>query len=170
MEENKNHIFGIFVSIAMPNKYSLPELSEKELILVKAKVDNDGKTVRDFLWGDKSIDIEFKKTDYHNYGEDMKLILFQFYLNPIGYDMKYIEGIEPYRKKEKAIGIPIIIWMDDFLKLTNKDKYLFLQNIFTEKMDLLEAVVKKKKLDTNMPRLRSDLDAILNYHIQNAID
>lgn len=169
MEENKNHIFGVFVSVSMPSKYSLPELNENELIIAEAKVDGNGKSVRDFLWGDQGIDVEFKKTDYHNYGKDMKLILFKFYLNPDS-ELKYIEEIESYSKKEKAIGIPIIIWMDDFLKLTDKAKYVFLQNIFTEKMNLLEAVVKKKKLDTNMPKLRIDLDMILDYHIKNSID
>lgn len=55
-----------------------------------------------------------KRIPYSNYGQDLKRILFQFYVLPCDYERMHISDIENYRKREKAIGISIIIENDFF--------------------------------------------------------
>ena len=68
-----------------------------------------GDEFRSYIWGEKGIDVFLKSLSYVDYGKDLKRILFQFYIMPCDYERICIKEIEQYRKKEKAIGIPIIV-------------------------------------------------------------
>jgi macrodomain Ter protein organizer (MatP/YcbG family) len=72
-----------------------------------------------------------------------------------------LKEIEPYRAKEKSIGIPIIVNHNNFFNKSEEERYCFLKQSILQKIDLLAEVVKKKKLDTNMERLRTDLQQLL---------
>lgn len=60
------------------------------------------------------LDRYLKNIQYSDYGQDLKRILFQFYVLPCDYERVHIRDIENYRKREKAIGISIIIESDFF--------------------------------------------------------
>lgn len=151
MEDN---IFGCFVSVTQPYADAKQEL--KNLAL------EQGRLFRMYIWGDQGICPTLKKLIYKDYGEDLRLALFQFYVNPLPVEMQNLKQIESYRKKEKAIGIPIIITDENFFSKSEKDRQDFLKQSILQKLDLLTEVVKKRKLDTNMDLLKSDLNTLLS--------
>jgi len=148
------NIFGCFVSVTHP----YPNASQE----VKNLASKQGDLFKTYIWGDKGISDTLKKMKYENYGKDLKLALFQFYVNPIPLELQHLKEIEPYRKEEKSIGIPIIINVENFFSKSEEGRYDFLKQSILQKMDLLAEVVKKKKLDTNMMQLKVDLERILS--------
>jgi len=151
--EEKENIFGCFVSITNP----FPNASQNE----KHLAIEQGKVFRSYIWGDKGIDNVLKPLNNENYGNDLKLVLFQFYVNPIPYMLQHLRAMESYRKKEKSMGMCIIVTDENFFNKSEADRYRFLKEAIMQKMDLLAEVVKKKKLDTNMKQLKVDLEKIL---------
>ena len=101
--------------------------------------------------------------NHENYGKDFILALFQFYVKPIPYLQQALKEIEPYFKKEKAIGIPIVINNENFFDKSEQERWSFLKQSILRKLDLLAEVVKKKKLDTDMELLKSDLTKVLSW-------
>ena len=152
MSEDKN-IFGCFVSSGSAHFEDSQET--KDLAIKK------GEIFRAYIWGDKGICDTLKKLNQDDYGKDLKLALFQFYVNPIPYLLQALKEIEAYRKNEKSIGIPIVINDENFFSKSEEGRYDFLRESILQKLDLLGEVVKKKKLDTNMELLKSDLKNIL---------
>ena len=152
MENNKNNILGCFVSNTMDAEWSILEQNQKLEL---------GKVFRSYVYGEKGIDNILKTLNNEDYGNDLKLALFQFYIKPIPYLLQHLKEIESYRKKEKAIGIPIIVTDENFFSKSEEERYGFLKKSILQKMDLLSEVVKKKKLDTNMVQLKNDLKEIL---------
>lgn len=69
----------------------------------------NGDEFRSYIWGGKGIDVLLKSLSYADYGRDLKRILFQFYIMPCDYERIHIKEIEQYRKKEKSIGIPVVV-------------------------------------------------------------
>lgn len=144
MGENKN-ILGCFVS--------------------SMRGDNSGALFRKYIFGENGIADKLKKLHHEDYGTDLILILFQFQVNPIPYLLQNLKEIENYRKNEKSIGIPVVITDENFLTKSEEGRYDFFKKSILQKLDLLEAVVKKKKLDTNMKKLKEDLSNLtLNNH------
>ena len=72
------------------------------------------KIFNSYIWHENSITDILSDLEYFKYGSDMKLILFQFYINPIPYLSQHLKEIESYRKNEKSIGIPIIVTTENF--------------------------------------------------------
>jgi len=99
---------------------------------------------------------------HEDYGKDLVLVLFQFYVNPIPEWLTKLKEIESYRKKEKAIGIPIVVNDEDFFNKTEKERRRFLEKSIFQKLDLLAEVIKRRKLDTDINRLASDLKKYLS--------
>jgi len=122
--------------------------------------DYNGDLFRSYIWSDKGISDTLKKLKYEDYGKDMMLILFQFYVNPILYLQQNLKEIENYRKNEKSIGVPIIINNENFFSQSEEGRYSFLKRNILQKLDLVEEVVKKKKLDTNMKLLKTDVSKV----------
>lgn len=114
-----------------------------------------GDEFRTYIWGEKGIDILQKSLSYIDYGKDLKRILFQFYIMPCDYERIHIKEIEQYRKKEKAIGIPIIVERS-FFQFSETERREFLVSSMLSKFNILGNVVKNKKLDTNMTKLVHD--------------
>lgn len=148
---DNTEIFGCFFKIGFD-----PQLSEREFI-------NLADQFRIYIWSEKGIDGKLKKLKNENYGRDLNLVLFQFYVKPTESELQYLKEIESYRKKEKSIGIPIIVTDENFFAKTEEERYEFLKSSIMQKMDLLEVVVKRRKLDTNMKQLKLDLDKILVF-------
>ncbi|MEI2822148.1 MAG: hypothetical protein BWY38_03046 [Ignavibacteria bacterium ADurb.Bin266] len=156
MSDVKN-IFGCYVSY--------PSLMYDATELQKENAKKQGDLFRQYVWGDKGICDTLKKLSQDDYGKDLKLALFQFYLNPIAYELDNLKGIESYRKNEKSIGIPIIVTDENFFSKSEEGRYSFLKQSILQKLDLLAEVVKKKKLDTKMEQLKTDLQKILNIKL-----
>ncbi|MDR0575277.1 MAG: hypothetical protein LBG96_14875 [Tannerella sp.] len=154
--DNSINIFGCFVSITE----AYPDVSQA----IKDLASEQGDLFRIYIWGNKGLCDTLKKLKHEDYGRDLKLALFQFYVNPIPIQVQSLKAIENYRKKEKSIGIPIIITEENFFSKTDKERYDFLQESILQKLDLLAEVVKKKKLDTNVSLLKSDLLKLFTSH------
>jgi hypothetical protein len=120
-----------------------------------------GELFRAYIWGADGICNTLKKLYHSDYGSDLVLILFQFYVNPIPEELAHLKRIESYRKNERSIGIPIVVNEDNFFNKPETEKRLFLTNSVFEKLSLLEEIVKKRKLDTDIGKLRKDLETIL---------
>ncbi|WP_285010117.1 hypothetical protein [Pedobacter faecalis] len=146
----KNSIFGCFFRIGF------------DLDLNEQDFSNLANTFRAYIWGDRGICDVLNRLNHEDYGKDLKLALFQFYVNPLPIEMQLLKPIENYRKREKSIGIPIIINAENFFSKSEKDRYRFLKQSILQKLDLLAEVVKQKKLDTNMDQLKLDLQSILD--------
>ena len=127
---------------------------------------NHGETeeenVQKYLWGDNGLKnrlISLKSTDY---GSDFNLILFEFYVNPIPYERKNLREIENYRRKEKSIGIPVIIDNENFFYKSEKERWLFLKGELLRKLKLLDSKIKRNKLDLDLKRLTNNVEIKLN--------
>ncbi|UII20560.1 hypothetical protein [Fulvivirga ligni] len=137
MEKESDSIFGFFASFGMndPNK----------------------ELVKSILWGNDGIDNKLKNLKYSDYGTDFKLILFQIYSNPISYLRDFLKPLENYRRKEKSIGIPLILDDDNFFNFDEQQQRQFLNQSVLDKLNLLGERVKKSKLDLNVSTLSNDV-------------
>lgn len=147
--EVKDNIFGCFFKVGFD-----PNLTEQNF-------SNLADTFKAYIWGEKGICNTLKKLKHEDYGKDLVLALFQFNVKPTPMELQRLKEIEPYRSKEKAIGIPIIVTDENFFSKSEEGRYSFLKQSIFQKLDLLAEVVKKKKLDTKMDLLKADLEKIL---------
>src|ERR1700722_9533620 len=159
MKENEN-ILGCYVSITL-GKYD-DDQKAKDL------ASEQGELFRAYIWGEKGICDTLKKLKHQDYGKDLILILFQFYVNPISIQLENLKEIERYRKKEKSIGIPVIVNNENFFNKSEEARHAFLKQSIFRKLDLLTEIVKKKKFDTKIDLLKSDLERLLNAKLNQA--
>jgi hypothetical protein len=153
MKENSNEILGCFVSTS---QYPDADLQTVETLEEKWEL------FRRYIWGELGISKALKTLKRSDYGKDLKLALFQFYVLPLLEVLAYLKEIERYRPKERAIGIPIIIHDYNFFDRSDHERRVFLKHSILEKLDLLAVVVKRNKLDTNIELLKSDVARILS--------
>ena len=111
-QHTDTNIFACFVSYPS----LVADVSEQ----TKDEAIKKGDMFCSYIWGEAGLDRFLKKIQYSDYGQDLKRILFQFYVLPCDYERMHITDIENYRKREKAIGISIIIENDFFNILTHK--------------------------------------------------
>lgn len=147
MEEN-NKFLGFFFKIGFDSN-----LNEQDSM-------NLANMFRLYIWGEKGISNILKRINHEDYGKDLVLILFEFNVKPTSIELEAIKEIGSYRKKEKSIGIPIIVNDENFFNQSEEERYNFLKQAIFHKLDLLAEVIKKKKLDTNIELLKSDLENI----------
>ena len=154
MSEEENNILGCFVS--GPATYS--DADQETVEFLKEK----GDLFCSYIWGDLGICGPLKTLKRSDYGEDLKLALFQFYILPLLEQLAYLKEIERYRPKEGAIGIPIIVHDYNFFDKSDFERRKFLMHTIIDKLDLLARVVKRNKLDTNIELLKSDVAKVLS--------
>ena len=97
---DENNLYGVYAS------FNIGEV-EKEY-------------VKQLLWGANGLKELLSEIKWFDYGRDIEIILFEFHVNPIPYELNNIKEIGNYRQKEKSIGIPIILDQDGFFKLNSK--------------------------------------------------
>lgn len=148
--ELKDNIFSCFLKVGFD-----PSLSEQDF-------KNLADTFKAYIWGEKGISDTLKKLKHEDYGKDLVLALFQFNVKPTPMELQRLKEIEPYRKNEKSIGIPIIVNDENFFSKSEAGRYSFLKQSILQKLDLLAEVVKMKKLDTKMDLLKADLEKVLS--------
>ena len=151
---NDTNIFGCYVSVTQA--YPDADQQTKDLAI------EQGRIFRAYVWSEKGLCEIIKKLNHEDYGKDLKLALFQFYVNPIPMMEQALKEIEAYRKNEKSIGIPIVINHENFFSQKEEGRFIFLKQSIFRKLELLTEVVKKKKLDTKMDLLKSDLLKLLS--------
>ena len=117
-----------------------------------------------YICGDAGFVRFLKKFQYSDYGQDLKRILFQFYVLPCDYERMHIKDIENYRKREKAIGISIIIERDYFQYYDAQRKCILVSSIIS-KIEGLKEVIEKNRLDTNFEQLVLDLKQELGSYV-----
>jgi hypothetical protein len=100
MTTDENNLFGVYAS------FNMGEI-EKE-------------SVKQLLWGTNGLKEILSEIKWMNYGKDFQIILFEFYVNPIPYERNNIKEIGNYSRKEKSIGLPIILDQDGFFKHNSK--------------------------------------------------
>jgi hypothetical protein len=120
--------------------------------------------VKSYLWGVNGLKETLKPLKWQNYGQDFHLILFQVYVKPIPSLRNALREIESYRRKEKSIGIPIIIDQENFFNLNEKDRLKFFQTTIQVKLDLVKEKVKRNKLDLDIDKLKLNVDRLLNVN------
>jgi hypothetical protein len=150
MEEDYSNIFGCFMKVGFD-----PNLSEQEF----EDIDN---AFFSYIWGDKGISDILAKLKHEDYGKDLELALFEFNVKPSQDELRHIREIDYYRKKEKSIGIPVIVTDENFFNQSEEGRYEFLKQTILRKLDLLAAVVKRRKMDTRMELLKSDLQKLFD--------
>jgi hypothetical protein len=80
--------------------------------------ETDQELVKKYLWGDNGLKEQLKSLKSQSYGQDFHLILFEVYVKPIPYLRDALKEMGNYRRKEKSIGIPVIL---EFVKY----RYIF---------------------------------------------
>jgi hypothetical protein len=151
MAENDNAILGCFVSTS---RY--PDADPETVQILEKQCE----LFRSYVLGKYGICSLLKTLKRSNYGCDLKLALFQFYVLPLLEELKYLKEIERYRPKERAIGIPIIIHNENFFNKSDLERRRFLKQAILEKLDLLTVVVRRNKLDTDISLLKSDIEKL----------
>ena len=145
-----NEILGCYVQFGFDSNLSEQDFNDLDKIFTP------------YIWGKKGVATilkELKKNSY--YGKDLELALFQFYVKPTPLELERLKEIGRFSNKEKSIGIPIVVTDENFFSKSEEGRYGFLKEAIMQKLDLLAEVVKKKKLDTNMEQLKTDLEKIL---------
>ncbi|WP_033962354.1 hypothetical protein [Psychroserpens jangbogonensis] len=149
-----SNIIGCFIS--GPALYHNSSEKEKEISTQK------GELFREYIWGENALNKKLESLKHSKYGKDLILVLFQFMLNPIQEELDYLKEIERFRSKEKSIGIPVIINNDNFYNQPEKERQEFIKRTLISKLDLLDSVVKRNKLDTKLSLLKTDLREVLD--------
>lgn len=150
------NIFACFVSYPS----LVADVSEQ----TKDEAIKKGDMFRSYIWGEAGLDRFLKKIQYSDYGQDLKRILFQFYVLPCDYERVHIRDIENYRKREKAIGISIII-ESDFFQYSDTQRKCILVSSIISKIEELKEIIEKNSLDTNFEQLVLDLRQELGSYV-----
>ena len=140
MENKDDDILGCFIS--GPANYSDEDPAIKECRREK------GDLFSTYIWGELGIRDHLRTLKRSDYGKDLKLALFQFYVLPLLEELAYLKEIERYRPKERAIGIPIIIHDENFFNRSDYERRVFLRTTILEKLDLLAKVGIRLRLST----------------------
>ena len=119
-------------------------------------------TFRNYIWGENGLANKLNSLKYSSYSDDIHLILFQFYVKPIPYLRESLKEIGNYRRKEKSIGISVIVDDNNFFKLDENGRYNFFRETLLNKIDLLSKKIKRNKLTLDIEKLKNDIMRHLN--------
>lgn len=123
--------------------------------------DPNTEKVRSYLWGENGLDGKLKSIKPDTFGKDFDLILFQVYSNPVSELRDNLKEIESYRKKEKSIGISIVLDDTNFFHLDEQARQVFLVDVILEKLDRLKEVVARRRLDLDVNQLKQQVEQLL---------
>jgi hypothetical protein len=152
--DHSSNILGFFVSITMP----YPDASQAE----KDRHQMEGDIFRSYIWGDGGVRDKLNLLKHSDYGKDIVLALFQYKVNPLPIEIQSSKPIESYRKKEKSIGMTIIVNEENFFSKKENERKDFIKMSILHRIELLEEFVTRKKLDTNILKLKRDVIQILD--------
>lgn len=154
MKQNDENILGCFISWAANYADEDPATVEHR--------EKKSKLFSTYIWDESGVAESLETLKRSDYGKDLQLALFQFYVLPLLEELAYLKEIERYRPKERSVGIPIIIHDENFFNRSDFERRKFLKEVILEKLDLLAVVVKRNKLDTNIGLLKADVAKVLS--------
>ena len=125
--------------------------------------ETDQELVKKYLWGDNGLKEKLKGLKWQEFGQDFHIILFEIYVKPIPYLRDALKEMGNYRRKEKSIGIPVILDQENFFKLTEIDRHKFFHSTILKRLELLKEKVKANKLDLDIERLKTEVDKLLLF-------
>lgn len=123
--------------------------------------ENDQELVKQYLWGDNGLKEQLKNLKWQEFGQDFHLILFEIYVKPLPYLRDALKEMGNYRRKEKSIGIPVILDQENFFSLTETDRHKFFHSTILKRLELLKEKVKRNKLDLDIEKLKTEADKLL---------
>ncbi len=123
--------------------------------------ETDQELVKQYLWGDTGLKEQLKSLKWQKFGQDFHLILFEIYVKPIPYLRDALKEMGNYRRKEKSIGIPVILDQENFFGLTETDRHKFFHSTILKRLELLKEKVKRNKLDLDIEKLKTEADKLL---------
>ncbi len=151
--QTDSNIFGCYVSS------TIGKSTDSENI--KNEFNEQGKIFRIYIFGESGLSQILKKLRKEDYGNDLALILFEFYVNPLDIEIEKLKEIGNYRKKEKSIGIPIKIDKENFFSKNDEERKIWIRQTIINRINLLDKKVKANKLDTNLSNLKKDVIKLL---------
>ena len=151
--QTDSNIFGCYVSS------TIGKSTDSENI--KNEFNEQGKISRIYIFGESGLSQILKKLRKEDYGNDLALILFEFYVNPLDIEIEKLKEIGNYRKKEKSIGIPIKIDKENFFSKNDEERKIWIRQTIINRINLLDKKVKANKLDTNLSNLKKDVIKLL---------
>jgi hypothetical protein len=123
--------------------------------------ETDQELVKKYLWGDKGLKERLKSLKWQEFGEDFNLILFEIYVKPIPYLRDALKEMGNYRRKEKSIGITVILDQENFFSIAEIDRQKFFHSTILKRLELLKEKVKRNKLDLDIEKLKVETDKLL---------
>lgn len=152
MTEKHDNILGFYSSVE--HQYLETEAQAE-------KVDAQDEEFRSYVWGKNGVSDKVLALKHSDYGRDLELILFEFYIFPNETVIAHLKELGSYRPKEKSIGIPVVITHHNFFDKSDANRHKFLSDTILARLEALAALVKRRKLDTNMDKLLADVKDIL---------
>ena len=112
-----------------------------------------------YIWGDKGYVKLLKEILSKNYGNDLELLLIQYYV-----EEDYKPGWSPeksrlsnYSNKNKDIAVAFSVTKDKFHNVSEGERRKFVAETTLQAIDLVEERLGKRKLDIDFKRLRKDV-------------
>lgn len=115
---------------------------------------------RNYLWGPEGLVFKLQSLKPDAYGKDLRLILLQCYVFPSNISLEHIKEVEGYNAREKAVTLSIVI-THAFFNQSEQQRQAFLAATIVDRLTLLPAVIKAKRLDTKIEELIQDVAAVL---------
>jgi hypothetical protein len=116
--------------------------------------------IKEYFWGKNGLSSKLAKLKRKDYGIDVEIILFQFYINPIPYLRNNLKEIANFKRKEKSFRIPVILNFGKFNRLADKEKELFMRKTLLNKLDLLYVRKNRNNFDLNIDKLKHDIELL----------
>ncbi len=123
--------------------------------------ETDQELIKQYLWGETGLKEKLKGLKWQDFGQDFHLILFEIYVKPIPYLRDALKEMGNYRRKEKSIGIPVILDQENFFRLNERDRQTFFHSTILKKLELLKEKVKRNKLDLDIEKLITEANKLL---------
>lgn len=115
--------------------------------------------VQAHIWGEGGIKQMLKDFPSDRYGKDLSLILLRFIVCPVDYLRQNLKDVGPYSKTDKSVDLMIVL-EEDFFKKSIASQKTYLAESIQSKLDLLVDICKRKKLDTDINKLKMDVEKI----------
>jgi len=131
---------------------------------VNAALYNPNGKIYDILWqNDDSLESKLKNFTYIHYGDKIKCFIFFYSLLPNEVEKQGYDKIPltKYVKTDKAIIFHIILDDNNFYHLGEAGRMQYLKETIISGLNLSRKIIAKKKLDTNIEKLISDVSKVL---------
>lgn len=152
--DTDNSLFGCFVSG--------PSQTWEDSTDTRLLLEERGRLFRSYVWGESGLCPRLKSLRADAYGEDVRLILLAFSIDPLAEEWAARQRARPYRKKERSIEVVSRVDGRAFELLADEERRLFVKQHIVGSVQRIREVAKRLSLDTDVERLESDLLRLLD--------